>query len=195
MVALVNDAVKEGAGRQHHRAGAQLGPVARDYAGDPRAVEDQALGRAGHQLQVRSGRQFGLHGLAVQPAVDLAARALHRRALGAVEQAELDAGDVAEPAHDAVHGVDLAHQMALAQAADGRIARHLADGLELLGQQQGGRARARGRRRGLAAGVAAADDDDVEGVHGRGHRRKRPVSLPASGIAIVRRRPAPPSRR
>ena len=33
----------------------------------------------------------------------------------------------------AIEGVDLAHQMALAEPADGRIAGHLADGRELDG--------------------------------------------------------------
>ena len=64
-------------------------------------------------------------------------------------------------AHQPVQGVDLADQMALAQAADGRVAAHLADGLELVGEQQGARAEARRRRGGFAAGVAAADDDHV----------------------------------
>ena len=62
----------------------------------------------------------------------------------------------------AVEGVDLADQVALAQAADGRVAGHLADRLELVGEQQRARAQPRGRGRGLAAGVAAADDDHVE---------------------------------
>ena len=68
---------------------------------------------------------------------------------------------VGQPAHQPVEGVDLAHQVALAQAADGRVAGHLADGLELVGEQQGARAEARRRGRGLAAGVPAADDDHV----------------------------------
>ena len=50
------------------------------------------------------------------------------------------------------------------------IAGHLADGLELVGQQQGAGAKARRRRRRLAAGMAAADDDDVV-PHGRGSIR------------------------
>ena len=52
--------------------------------------------------------------------------------------------------------------MALAQAADGGVAGHLADGLEFVGEQQGARAKARRGRRGFAAGMAAADHDDVE---------------------------------
>ena len=67
---------------------------------------------------------------AIELAVGLGARALHRRALGAVEQAELDAGGVGDPAHHAVERIDLAHQVALAEPADRRVAGHLADGGE-----------------------------------------------------------------
>ncbi|MNU68563.1 hypothetical protein D3C71_579320 [compost metagenome] len=181
LLAAMDDPVEEGARRQDHGAGAKLSPLARRHADDAVAVQDQGLGRAGHQGQVRRLGQFGLHGLAIKAAVDLAAGAAHGGALGAVQQAELDAGDIGQTAHDAVQGVDLAHQMALAQTADGRVATHLADGFQLLGQQQGAGAGARRGGCSFATGVAAADDDDVEGVrgggaHGRGHSPSRPKS-------------------
>ena len=57
--------------------------------------------------------------------------------------------------------------MALAQAADGGIAGHLADGGEAVGDEGRASTHARGRGSGLAAGMTAADDDDVEAlVHG-----------------------------
>ena len=68
----------------------------------------------------------------------------------------------ASAAHDAVQRIDLADQMALAQPADRRIARHRADRGEALGDQRRVRAHARGRRRGLAAGMAATHYDHVE---------------------------------
>ena len=40
---------------------------------------------------------------------------------------------VGDAAHDAVEGVDLANEMALAEAADGRVAGHGADGREPCG--------------------------------------------------------------
>ena len=83
---------------------------------------------------------------------------------GAVEEPELDAGGVGHAAHDAVERIDLADEVALPEAANGRVAAHLADGLDLVRQQQRTRAQTCGSRCGLAASVAAADDDDVEGV-------------------------------
>ena len=76
-----------------------------------------------------------LHGLAIELAVGLGARSAHRRTLGAVEQAELDSGLIGDAAHQPVQRIDLAHQMTLAESADGRIAGHLADRREAMGHQ------------------------------------------------------------
>ena len=69
---------------------------------------------------------------------------------------------IRDPAHQAVQRIDLADQMALAEAADRGIAGHRADGRKAMGHQRRPGAHARRRARGLAAGVAAADDDNVE---------------------------------
>ena len=60
--------------------------------------------------------------------------------------------------------------MALADAADRRVARQLADGVGALGDQGGAGAGPGGGRGGLAAGVSSADDDDVVVVMVRGGR-------------------------
>ena len=101
----------------------------------------------------------------VKRAVGLGARRAHRRALARVQRAELDAGAIRRARHRAAHRVDLAHEVALADAADRRVAAHLADRGETLGHEQRARAHP-GRRKGrLGAGVAAANDDDVELIH------------------------------
>ena len=75
---------------------------------------------------------------------------------------------IGRPGHHPVEGIDLPDQMALAQPADGGIAGHLADGRRVVGEQQGPRATARRGRRGFAAGVPTAHDDDVKTIHGAG---------------------------
>ena len=52
--------------------------------------------------------------------------------------------------------------MALADPADGRVAAHLPQRFDVVGEQQRGAAHARRSQRSLGAGMAAADDDDVE---------------------------------
>ncbi len=162
LLAAVDQAAQEGAGGEHDRARPEAAAVGRDDAGGGALFDDEVLDRGLDHLQVGRGADGGLHGGLVELAVGLGARALHGRALGAVEQAELDAGGVGHPAHQAVEGVDLAHQVALAEAADGRVARHLADGGEAVRDERRARPHARSRRRSLAAGMAAADHDDVE---------------------------------
>ena len=77
--------------------------------------------------------------------VALGPGAVHRRALAAVEQAELDGGGVGDDAHRAAEGVDLADDLPLGDPADRRVAAHLADGVAVH-RQQGGAPAHPGRR-------------------------------------------------
>ena len=139
-----------------------------------RAVADhQIVDLALDHRQIRGLADRALHRRRIELAVRLGARPAHRRSLAPVEHAELDAARVGDPAHQAVERIDLAHQMALAEPADRRIAGHRADGREPVRDQRGRRAHARSRGRGLAAGVPAADHDDVEScVHRRSFYRR-----------------------
>ena len=160
----MDEAVEESAGGEHHGARADLAAIGSDDAGGIALLDDQVFDRGFDHLEVRGGADRRLHGLAVELAVGLGAGALHRRAFAPVQHAELDAGRVGDPAHQAVEGIDLADQMPLAEPANGRIAGHFADGSEAVGDQRRARAHAGGRSGSLAAGMAAADDDNVVGV-------------------------------
>ena len=137
----MNQAAQERARRQHDPAGRDLGPrFGQDARTRSACIEKNIDNRVGADLEIGLLGQQRLHGLAVELAVGLGARAAHGRSLGKIEGAELDAGPVDGAAHDAIQRIDLAHQMALAQAADGGIARHLADRVEPVGEQQRARA-------------------------------------------------------
>ena len=134
-------------------------PVARPFAS--RSSTSPSI-----TVRLAQDRIACLHGRGIELAVRLGARAAHRRALAAVEHAELDAARVRHAAHEAVKRVDLADEMAFAEPADRGIARHGADGREPVGDQRRARAHPRGGGRGLAAGMAATDDNHIEaGVH------------------------------
>ncbi len=124
----MDEPAQEGAGGEHHGAGAEAAAVSGYDSVNPIAVDDQVLDRRLDHFEIWRGADGRLHRLAVELAVGLGARALNGRAFAPVEHAELDAGGIGDPAHQAVQRVDLAHQMALAEAANGRIAGHLADG-------------------------------------------------------------------
>ena len=115
-------------------------------------------------MTVRFGvwRDRLLHGGRVKLPVGLRARAAHGRSFAAVEQPKLNAGGVSDAAHKAIERIDLAHQMTLAEAADRRIAGHGADASEALRDERGAGAHARRGRSGFAAGVPAANHNDIE---------------------------------
>ena len=96
--------------------------------------------------------------------IGLGAGSPHRGALAAVQGAELDAGVIGAARHDAAECVDLADQVALADAADRRVAAHLPERVDAVGEQQRAGAPAGGRQGGFGAGMAAADDDHVENL-------------------------------
>ena len=102
-----------------------------------------------------------LYGAPVKLAVGLGTRPAHSRALAAIQQLEVDAGHIGGPTHQAVQCIDLADEMALSYAADRRIARHLADRPDLVGEQKRAGTDARGRSSGLAACMSPAHHDDV----------------------------------
>ena len=102
----------------------ELPAIAKPDAG-PRAVRDeQVVDLAFDDIEsLAVSRSRALHGAAIELAVGLGPGPAHRRPLPAVEHAELDAGPVRGDAHDAVERVDLADQVALADAADRRDCR------------------------------------------------------------------------
>ena len=167
LLADMDQAAQERAGGQHDGAAANLAAVARAARRRPgrRAISRSSTSPS-ITVEVRGLADRPLHRCGVELAVGLRARPAHRRSLAAVEHAELDAALVGDPAHQAVERIDLAHQMALAEPADRRIAGHRADGREPVRDQRRARAHARSRSRSLAAGMAAADHDDIEGSHG-----------------------------
>jgi hypothetical protein len=154
--------VEESTGGQHHGAGQELQADLGDGADHAVALHHQVVDRLLEQPQVRLVFQARTDRLLVQDTVGLGAGGAHGRALGRVQDAELDAGLVGGDRHRATHGVDFLDQVALADTADGRVAGHLPQGLDVVGEQQGLLPHAGGSERRLGAGVAAADDDDVE---------------------------------
>ena len=127
-----------------------------------------------NNTQIILAANFVLHRRAVKLAVRLGAGASHRRTLRTIEQTELNSGTIRNPAHQAIKRIDLAHQMSLAQTADGRIARHLADGRKLVGDKSRVGTKPRRSRCGFNTRMAAADDNDIK--------------LPAHGGSLVQAR-------
>ena len=128
----------------------------------------QAFDAALPQVEVRRSLDNALHTLPVGGLVRLNTSGADRRSLARVQNAELDPGLVDRARHFTAEGVDFAHQMALADAADSRIAGHLANVVEIEGQQQSRAAETRRGERGFYPCVAGTDHNDVV-VHSDSH--------------------------
>ena len=183
----VDAPAQKGAGGQHHGRRREPQAGAGDHAADLAALDDQVIDLLLKQVEVGLLFERGPDEGAVQGAVGLGTGGAHGGAFGCVQGAELDARVVGGAGHQAAERVDLLDQMPLADAADGRVAAHLTQGVDVLRHQQGAQTHAgRGQRR-LGARVAAADDDDVVamglfqqggvGRHGRGQKGILPVRI------------------
>ena len=124
--------------------------------------DDQVVAGFGKNGQIGLIFQSAADGLLVQHAVGLGAGGADGRAFRGIQDAELDTGFVGGRCHRPAQRIDLADQMALADAANRRIAAHRPERVEVVGQQQRVRTRPRRGKRSLGAGVTAADDDDIE---------------------------------
>ncbi len=164
-MADVDQAAHEGAGAEDDGPGAVEGAVGHADTGDAERgplpfrdeVVDGFLTQAEVGLCFAEAFDFGLVGAFI----GLCPGAVHGGAFAAIEDAELDAGGVDGAAHGAAEGVDFADDLPFGHAADGRIAAHLADGIEVGGQEGGLGAHAcRGEGR-LGARMSAADDQHV----------------------------------
>jgi len=100
----------------------------------------------------------------VQHTIRLGTGGPNRRPFTGVERPELDTGTVGGMAHGPAKRIDLFHQVALADTANGRVAGHLAQGLDVVRQQERLRPHACRRQCGLSAGMAATNDDDIVAV-------------------------------
>ena len=87
---------------------------------------------------------------------------MNGRALACVEHARLDEHVVDRAAHLAAQRVDLAYQVPLARAADGRVARHHRHLIQVQRQKQRLYAHPRRRQRRLASRVPRACYDQLK---------------------------------
>ena len=127
-------AIQEGAGGQHHGLAAELDAHLRDGTDHAVALHHQVVHRLLEQPQIRLVFQHFADGRFVQNAVSLCPRSAHGGAFGTVQNAELDTTDIGGQRHRTAHGIYFLDQMALADATDGRVARHLTQCLNVVGQ-------------------------------------------------------------
>ena len=162
--ALADDgaSVEIGAGADDH------GPHGEHRSRPQHHLGHMAVRRAdGHHLALPDGQmglllQRVLHHLLVLPAVRLGPQGPYGGPLAPVQHPVLDTGPVGGLCHLAPQGVQLPHQMALAGAADGGVAGHVAHRVQIDGKAHGFQSQTGGGQRRLDAGMARADDGNIK---------------------------------
>jgi hypothetical protein len=104
----------------------------------------------------------GLHSLAVKFAIRLRSWPSHRWPLAPIQETELDSSCIGNPPHEAIQGIDFAHQLSLADPADCGIAGHYADRIAPHCDKRCPCAGPSSRRRCLTTGVASTNHNDIE---------------------------------
>ena len=102
-----------------------------------------------------------LHQNVVKSPVLLVPKAVHRRTFAEVEHPALNHHFVRRLRHLATEGVDFPDKMTFRRAADGRVAGHIGDFVEIERKNTGFCAEARRRKGRLDPGVTRADDGNV----------------------------------
>lgn len=77
----------------------------------------------------------------------------------------MDCGCIGSTGDEPIEGVHLPHQVALPQPADGGVATHGADLVEVKADQAHPGSHARGDSGRLATGMTTADNQDIELLH------------------------------
>jgi len=101
------------------------------------------------------------HRFLVFAPVGLGAERMDRRAFAAVEHTELYTCPVGASRHFASERVEFAHEVAFACAAYRRVARHIADGVEVYCKADRTHAQARGGKRGFDSRMPGADNGNI----------------------------------
>jgi hypothetical protein len=102
------------------------------------SLDDQIVYRLLEHLQVLLRFHGGADGAAIQHPVPLWARVARTAGpLRLLKDAELNARAIGRPGHGAAQCIDFTDQMTFANAADGRIAGHLTQGIDGMREQQG----------------------------------------------------------
>ena len=103
-----------------------------NHAADAFAIKRYVFNSLLEKLQIFLVFQHFADGGFIQDAVRLRARGSHSRAFAGVQAAELNTGFVGGQRHCTAKRIEFAHKVAFADTADGGVARHLAEGFNVV---------------------------------------------------------------
>jgi hypothetical protein len=160
----VHQAFEESPGGKHHCPGRDRATIG-DQSGYTAPLNQKVQGLPFGQHKAGRGFHDLAHALLVTVFISLGPRSPYGRAFPGVETAELNATGIYGPSHLTTKGINLADQVAFADAADGRVARHLSDAVTAQREHEGAETRTCRGQGGLNARMPGPNDDYIEAVH------------------------------
>ena len=162
LAAHMDQPVQERPGRDDQRPARQTVAILELESNDSPAVRQNPTSPGFDESHIWGCDQCVSDPRRVGVLVRLRTRRPDSRPAAAIQQLELNPSGVDRLAHQSAQRVDLAHQVALGGSADRWIAGHMPCGVARQRHERDVAAQSGGGARGLGAGMAGADDDDVE---------------------------------
>jgi hypothetical protein len=153
---------EKGSGGQHHRLSIEADASLSHHAGRSSRGDQDIVYRLLKQRQIGLALEHRANRSAIQNPVRLGASRTDRGSFAGVEDTKLDPSHVGGEAHGAAQRIYFLDQVPLADPADRRIAGHLTQRFDAMGEEQRALACPRRGERGLRSGVASAYHDYLE---------------------------------
>ena len=163
----VNAAVEMGAGGQNHFFCLKGQLEAGFYAFQPAVLKPEGFRLILKNAQVRAVSQLSEVIVVVIVPVALGAQRAHSRAFRGVQPAHHHGRGICRTRLNSAECGNFAHQMPFCRASDRRIAGHMGDAVHVLNDHQRAGAHFCRGKGGLAAGVPAADHNDIKTAFGK----------------------------
>jgi hypothetical protein len=165
IVANVNSPPQECACREDDRSGSYLIAVLGNHTANRISIEQKTVHGSLPDEEIVTLLEETSYGATVQTAIALGSRRPDGGPFGAVQHAKLNGGSIGCAPHYAPQDIHLLDHDPFRNAADRRIAGHLADGLERGGDKKDAATQPSSRACSLGSGVSASNHDDVESFH------------------------------
>jgi hypothetical protein len=114
-----------------------------------------------HDSQIRLLLQYLAHLKPIKLLITLSARRPNGRTAAGIQQPELYAGGIRDLTHHPAQRVDFAYEMALRNSADGRIAGHLRDQVDIHRDHRGPQTQTSARARSFTTSVSGSDHNHL----------------------------------
>ena len=137
----------------------------RDHSSHAATVNNQIIDGLLKDQKIRLSLKSFANCLSIELTIRLCSSGSDCRTFTGIQYSEVNPCFISGFRHEAAHGINFPHEMTLAYATDGRVARHLAKRFDILCNQKRVCAGTGRGRRGFTAGVTSSYHNDIEILH------------------------------